>query len=122
MSQPEKTTAEANVTQLRSLDDDVATYLEISEQMEQLGAQLAAVRHRLADRGPGTHQTSTGVKVTVSAPNRVFNAEKAWGMLTDEQRALCVSRDNSKIKSQLPPVLTEQCMEDGKGSPRVTVR
>jgi hypothetical protein len=109
-------------TELRSLDDDVLAYLEVTDQMEQLGAQLSAIRHRLADRGVGTHETAHGVKVIVSAPSRRFNTEKAWEMLTAAQQKLCVSPDSSKIKGQLPPVLAEQCMEPGKGTPRVTVR
>lgn len=121
-AQPNSQPKPAPPTPLRTLDDDVLAYLEVTEQMEQLGAQLSAVRHRLADRGVGTHETSHGVKVIVSAPSRRFNNEKAWSMLTAAQQGLCVSPDASKIKSQLPPVLAEQCMEPGTGTPRVTVK
>lgn len=120
-TQPDPAEA-SNVQELRSLEDDVATYLEITERMEELGAQLAAVRHRLADRGVGTHETGAGIKVTVSAPNRTFNLEKAWSMLTDEQRSLCQSRDAAKVKKQLPGVLVDECMEAGTGTPRVVVK
>jgi hypothetical protein len=121
-TQPTPQPTPGTVQQLRSLDDDVAAYLEITEQMEQLGAQLASVRHRLADRGVGTHETSSGVKVTVSAPSRRFNADKAWGMLTAEQQALCVSPDAAKMKKQLAGVLVDECMEPGTGTPRVLVK
>jgi hypothetical protein len=121
-TQPGAATTKDNVKELRSLDDDVATYLEVSERWRQLGAELAAVRHRLADRGIGTHKTSSGIKVTVSSPNRRFNADKAWEMLTPAQRKLCVSPDSSKIRQQLPPVLAEECMEPGTGTPRVVVK
>lgn len=104
------------------LDDDVNAYLNLTEQIEQLTSQRDAIKARLAQRGVGDHTTSTGTVVSVTEPNRRFNLEKALGMLTEEQQTLCLSPDPAKVKKQLPPVLTESCMEPGTGALRVAVK
>lgn len=123
MSTPAKKAAAPTAPQtIRSLDDDVLAVLELQEQIEELQGQLIVAKGRIADRGIGKYETTAGIKVTVSEPPRSFDLEKAWMLLTDEQRAICVSPDSSKVRQQLPPVLAEQCMAEGKGKPRVTVR
>ncbi len=107
---------------LRSLDDDVLHVLRLQEQIEDLQSQLVAAKGRIADRGVGQYATATGVKVTVSEPPRSFDLERAWGLLTPEQQAVCQSPDSKKIREQLPPVLAEACMAAGTGKPRVTIR
>lgn len=107
---------------IASLDDDVNAYLDLTERMEELESQRATIRARLAQRGPGTHTTTTGTKVTVTAPNRRFNRAKALTMLTPEQQQTCMALDDKLIKAQLPPVLLEGCMDEGTGAPRVTVK
>lgn len=107
---------------IRSLDDDVAVVLDLQEQIEELQSQLVAAKGRLADRGIGKYETATGVTVTVSEPPRSFDLEKAWGLLTPEQQAVCQAPDSKKVRAQLPPVLAEQCMTPGTGKPRVTIR
>lgn len=106
----------------RTFDDDVTTYLELTEQIEELESQRAAVKARFIDRGVGQHASSSGVTVTVSAPSRRFNLDRAWAMLNSEQQSLCVSPDASKVKGQLPGALLDECMDEGTGSPRVSIR
>lgn len=122
MSAQEKAAQPLTHATLRSLDDDVAVVIDLQEQIEELQSQLVAAKGRIADRGVGQYETTTGIKVTVSEPPRSFDVEKAWGLLTDEQRAVCQAPDSRKIRQQLPPVLAEQCMAAGNGKPRVTVR
>lgn len=108
-------------TPIASLDDDVATLLDLNDKIEQLEGQRATIKARLAQHAIGTHETTFGVKVVVSAPARKFNQDKAWMMLNEEQREVCFSPDAKKIKSQLAPVLLDECMEPGTGSPVVKV-
>lgn len=114
--------AAASPQAIRSLDDDVAHVLHLQEQIEELQSQLVTAKGRIADRGVGKHTTTSGVTATVSEPPRSFDLEKAWGLLTADQQAVCVSPDSKKIREQLPPVLAEQCMAAGSGKPRVTIR
>lgn len=107
---------------IASLDDDVNAYLDLTERMEELESQRATIRARLAQRGTGTHTTTTGIKVTVTAPNRRFNLDRAWAMLTEDQKDVCTSADPKKVKAQLPEVLLESCMDEGTGAPRVTIK
>lgn len=107
---------------IQSLDNDVAQYLDLTDQIEQLESRRNAIKARLAQRGEGTHTTTTGIAVTVSPPNRRFNLEKALAMLTEEQVAVCMGPDAAKVKKQLPPVLAESCMEPGTGQLRVVVK
>lgn len=113
--------------QLRLLPADrlealVRTHVDLTERIEALNAERANIVAQLRELGPGKYDTSFGVSVTVALPSRSFNATKAWSMLTPEQQAVCVSPDAKKIKQQLAPVLAEQCMDEGTGEPRVTVR
>jgi hypothetical protein len=103
-----------------NLDDLVARYLDLTEQIEHLDNERAAVKAQLRDAGPGRHATTYGVTVTVAA-NRRFDIDAAWTMLTPEQQALCVSPDAKKVRAQLAPALVESLMADA-GEPRVTVR
>lgn len=107
---------------IRSLDDDVAALLDLNDRIDDLESQRKAIRARLAQHPVGTHETSHGVTVTVAAPPRKFNRERGLAMLTEEQRELCYSLDEKKIKEQLPAVLLEQCMDEGAGALRVTLR
>jgi hypothetical protein len=104
------------------LDAEVATYLDLTERIEQLVEQRDAVKVRLLEHGTGQHPTSSGLVVSITPPNRRFNADRAWAMLNEDQRALCVSPDPKKIKAQLPEVLVDQCMDEGTGAPRVTIK
>lgn len=107
---------------IRSLDDDVAALLDLNDRIDQLESQRKAIRARLGHQPLGVHETSHGVAVTVAAPPRKFNRERGLAMLTEEQRELCYSIDDKKIKEQLPPVLADQCMDEGTGAPRVTIK
>lgn len=102
------------------IDDLVSEYVDLAEHIAVLTAQLENIRARLRDLGPGKHPTTSGLVVTVT-PQRRFNLERAWGMLTPEQQALCVAPDPKKVKSQLAPALTEACMEPGAGHPVVKI-
>lgn len=116
-------TAQPNDPQpIASLDYDVAAYLDLTEQMEDLENQRATIRARLATRGVGTHTTTSGITVAVTAPSRRFNLERAWTMLTDDQKDVCTSPDAGKVKKQLSQVLVDTCMEPGTGNPRVSVK
>lgn len=112
----------AAVQPIATLEQDVATWLDLTERIEQLTSQRDTVKARLAQHGVGVHTTAAGVKVTVSPPPRAFNLDRAWQMLTPEQRQLCLSPDAAKVKKQLPPVLAEDCMDPGRGANRVIVK
>lgn len=109
-------------TQPSSLDDDVNAYLDLTDRIEQLTAQRDTIKARLAAHGTGAHQTAFGVTVTVTAPPRRFNLERAWSMLTEDQKDVCTSPDAAKVKKQLPGVLVDDCYDEGTGTPRVTVK
>lgn len=105
------------------LDDQVRHYLELADQIERLQTQAASIKVRIrTELGLGNHKTSYGVSVSVASPSRTFNAARAWDLLTEEQKALCVSPDSKKVRKQLPEVLLETCMDEGTGDPRVTIR
>lgn len=122
MSTPQNAETTAQLHSIRSIDDDVLAVLELQEQIENLQGQLVVAKGRIADRGPGKYTTAAGIVASVTEPPRSFDLEKAWSLLTDEQRAVCQSPDGKKIREQLPPVLAEQCMAAGSGKPRVTIR
>lgn len=116
-------TAQTNdPTPIRTLDDDVATYLDLTDRITQLEEQRNSVKARLAAAGPGAHPTSHGVTVSITPPPRRFNLDRAWTALTPEQQALCTSPDPKKVKSQLPEVLLDTFMDEGTGAPRVSIR
>lgn len=103
------------------LDTLVTRYLDLTEQIEQLTAARDNVKAAMRDLGPGEHVAESGNKVTVTAPSRRFNVDRAWTLLSPEQQALCVAPDARKIKAQLPQVLVEECMDAGKGDLQVRV-
>lgn len=107
---------------MSDIDADVIRYLELGEQIEQLQMQQNEIKVRLRNLGPGKHEAVGGVVVAVTPPPRSFNVDRAWSLLNDEQRPLCVSPDPKKIKAQLPPTLADACMDPGKGEPRVVVK
>lgn len=104
------------------LDAEVQRYTELSEAIEQLNSERAQILVRLRSLTPAKYTTTYGVGVTVSAPARSFNLERAWATLTPEQQAVCVSPDPKKVKAQLPGVLVEAFMEEGTGDPKVAVK
>jgi len=109
---------------IADLDYDVAVYLELTEKIEELTSQRETVKARMAQRGLGEHKTTTGTVVNVTGPNRSFNLQRAIGFLTDQQRDVCKldGYDAKKVKAQLAPVVADQCWDEGKGAPRVTVK
>lgn len=107
---------------MTDIDADVIRYLELGEQIEALQMQQAQIKARLRDLGPGKHEAVGGVVVQVTPPPRSFNLDRAWTMLTEEQRAAAVAPDPKKVKQQLPEVLIDACMDPGNGEARVTVR
>lgn len=104
------------------LDRDAALYLDLAERIEHLTAQRDAIKARLAGLDPGSYPTQAGVTVTVSPPSRRFNIERAWMMLTAEQRNLCSSPDAKKVKAQLSEVLVDTCMDEGTGAKVVRIK
>lgn len=104
-----------------NLDTLAARYADLSDHIDQLLAARNDVIDQLRLLGPGKHPTTVGVTVTITPPSRRFNADLAWTMLNADQQAVCVGPIPAKIKSQLAPVLLEQCMEPGTGNPTVKV-
>lgn len=101
----------------------VARITELQEQAELIDIEIRKAKADLAaNLDLGTHKVGD-VKVTVSAPSRRFNVERAAAMLSDEQKAVCIvtALDSKKVKEQLPPVLLEQCMDPGTGNPIVRI-
>lgn len=109
---------------IADLDYDVAAYLELTEKVEELNSQREAIKARLAQRGLGEHVTTTGTVVAVTPPNRSFDLDRAVGFLTDQQREVCRvdGFDAKKVKTQLAEVVLDQCWNEGKGAPRVTIK
>lgn len=105
-----------------SLDNEVLAWLDLTDKIEELEAERARIKTRLAAFGPGQHVATGGVVVTVGAPPRRFNRDRAWAFLTEDQKDVCTSPDDKKIKAQLAPVLLEECMDAGTGAARVTIR
>lgn len=103
-------------------DDDVRTFLDLTERIEKLTAEREAVKQRFRALGVGNHPSVNGITVQVTAPPRSFSLEKGWKLLTAEQQAVCMSPDAKKVRAQLPPVLLDSCMDEGTGEPRVTVK
>lgn len=107
---------------MTQLDTDVSTYLDLTERIEQLEADRADVKARLAKLDVGSYPTASGVTVTVSLPSRRFNLGRAWTLLTEEQHSLCASPDPKKVKAQLPEVLLDECMDAGTGAKVVRIK
>lgn len=108
-------------TPLHDVDQLVDTYLDIADRIKQLTDQQNHIKDQLRDLGVGEHQTSGGVPIVVREPNRKFNLDRAWLMLTHQQQQLCTSPDAGKVKKQLPGVLLDQCMDPGTGATIVSV-
>lgn len=105
-------------------DDDTRRYLDLAEVIEVATSEMSAIKARLRVLGTGAHESPSGVQVTVTAPNRSFSLTKAVALLNEEQLLLCKADgyDGKKVKSLLPPVLLDLCMEAGSGDARVSVK
>lgn len=113
----------ATVQPLRSVEQLVVEYLDLQDQAARLADRLAGIKAQIGDQvGVDNSLDVNGVQVSVRAPSRSFNLARAVELLTEEQKQLCQSLDAKKVKAQLPPVLTEQCMDPGRGNPVVTIR
>lgn len=95
-------------------------YTELDEQRRQIEEEQRELKAELATLGLGSHNI-LGVKVTVTAPSRKFNLDRAITFLNDEQKKLAMAPDPAKVKQFLPPVLLEQSMDAGTGNPIVRV-
>lgn len=102
-------------------DHLVGRYLDLKDEAEQIAEQMETIKDQLRALGVGQHSTSTGVTVTVQAPSRRFNLDKAWSLLTPEQQSVCVAPAAAKVKAQLAPVIAESCYDPGTGAPIVKV-
>lgn len=113
------------VTALHTVDGIVGELVEVLERIEQLQERATHLKTRLADEiGTGNETTVGNLVISVRAPSRRFNLDKAAALLTDEQRQVCTvtSLDPKKVKAQLPPVLLDEAMDPGTGKPIVTVK
>lgn len=107
---------------IRSVDQLVGDYVEIQEQISALTDRANNIKAQLVEQ-IGIGERAVGdVKVSVREPNRRFNLDKAWSLLTDEQKALCVTPDATKVRRQLAPALADTCYDAGTGAPILTVR
>lgn len=113
--------SEQPVTPLHDLDQLASTFIELADKIAQLQAQQDHIKDQLRDLGVGKHSSPSGIPITIQAPARYLNTERAWGMLTRQQQNACMSPDYKKARAQLPPVLLEQCMDEGTGKPIVKV-
>lgn len=112
---------DAQPTPLRDLDHLVGRYLDLKDEAEQIAGQMDTIKDQLRALGVGRHETNAGVTVTVQAPARRFNLDRAWALLTPEQQAVCVAPAAAKVKAQLAPVVAETCYDAGTGAPTVKV-
>lgn len=106
---------------LHDLDHLVGRYLDLKHAAEEIASQMEHVKDQLRAHGVGQHETGSGVTVTVQAPVRRFNLDRAWALLTPEQQAVCVAPAAAKVKSQLAPVVAESCYDAGTGATIVKV-
>lgn len=106
---------------MTDLTRDVELLLHVNDQIAELTAQAKEIKQRIAAQGVGTHQAGP-VAVVVRPPNRTFNLERGWSMLSPEQQTVCLSPDAKKVKAQLPETLIDACMDPGKGDPVVSVK
>lgn len=114
------TTATTTAAPIEQLVHDLLDAQEIAAETAE---RIAGIKAQIADVvGVGCAVEVGGVTATVRAPSRRFNATRAWALLTPEQQAVSVSPDAKKIKAQLAPVLVEECMDEGAGSPVVSVK
>lgn len=104
------------------LDRLVDEYMQVTDYMKKLEADLEYLKARLRDREIGDHVTASGVVVTIGEPARSFDQRAALELLSLEQQARCMAYDNTLIKEELTPRQLEQVMKPGKGKRRVTVR
>lgn len=112
-------------TPIRTVDQLVGDLVEAQAAMAALADHANTLKAQIADRvGVGGEHKYGDVTVTVREPNRRFNLDKAVAMLTPEQLTMASTTipDAKKVRSFLPPVLLEQCMDAGTGAPVVTVR
>lgn len=109
---------------IADIDRDVAIYLDLDDKIKDLTSQRDAVKARIAQRGLGEYETTSGMTVKVTPPNRSFNLARAVELLSEQQREVCRldGYDQTKVRAQLPPVLAEDCMDEGKGAPRVSIK
>jgi hypothetical protein len=106
---------------LHNLDHLVGRYLDLKHESEEIASQMEHVKDQLRALGVGQHETAAGVTVTVQAPARRFNLDRAWSLLTPEQQAVCVAPAAAKVKAQLAPIIAESCYDAGTGAPTVKV-
>jgi len=107
-----------------AFDNDTRRYLELGDLLDSIVSEMSAIKERFRVLGKGTHESPSGVVVTVTAPNRSFNLPKATEMLSAEQLALCKQDgyDPKKVRRFLSPALLEMCMDPGTGELRVSVK
>lgn len=117
----DKTTIHAGPDLDTNLDELVERYLDLKDRAEQIAEQMEAIKECFRVLGAGQHATTSGITITVQAPSRRFNLDRAWSLLTPEQQALCVAPAAAKVKAQLAPVLAEQCYDAGTGQAIVKV-
>lgn len=112
---------EPSVTPLHDLDRLASTFLELADQIAELQSQQDHIKAQLRDLDVGKHTSPSGIPISIEAPRRSFNSERAWSMLNPDQQAVCMSPDARKVKAQLPAVLLDACMDEGTGQPIVKV-
>ena len=115
IKEPDMTTTEHPAVDAQELVERITT---LQEQAEIIDLEIRGAKAQLAALGTGTHQVGH-MRVTVSPPSRRFNIDTALTFISEEQRAMVLSPDAKKVKAFLPPVLLDQCMDEGTGNPIV---
>jgi hypothetical protein len=114
-----------NVQPIRTVEDLVRDLADAQYQQAAIGERIAMLKAQLADQiGVGGNIQVGDATISVREPSRRFNPTKAQALLAPEVLELCKTDgyDNAKLKSFLSPVLLEQCMDAGTGSPIVSLR
>lgn len=108
---------------IADLDYDVAVYLELTERIEQLTSQHESVMARVDNAASASTRSSAASPCRPPA-QPVGHLERAAGFLTDQQREVCnLDGDGAKkVKRQLSEVRIDECMDEGRGAPRVGVK
>lgn len=106
-----------------ALEALVAEYATLQARQAEITDRLNTIKAAIRDGLPTGSYTAAGLKVTIRAPSRTLNLQKAVALLPDEAKVLCqvTTYDAKKVKSLLAPAVLDLAYEPGTGNPVVSI-